>query len=121
MKVLMIEPGKAPYTKEINPGLESLQHEVGGDIEPFYPSETDAAAYIMNDEGKVIGLPLNRGLFDEGAMYDIISGPFLVVGTEESTFGSLSDELILKYTELFRYPEVFVRLNGQIQCIRLKK
>ena len=33
MNVLVVEPYKEPYEKEIDPGLESLQHEVGGDIE----------------------------------------------------------------------------------------
>ena len=28
--VLIVEPGKEPYVKEIDSGLESLQHEVGG-------------------------------------------------------------------------------------------
>ena len=28
--VLMVEPEKKPYVKEIDPGLSSLQHEVGG-------------------------------------------------------------------------------------------
>lgn len=31
--VLAVEPEKAPYVKEIDPGLESLQQEVGGDIQ----------------------------------------------------------------------------------------
>ena len=33
MNVLVIEPMKAPYEKEIESGLESLQHEVDGYIE----------------------------------------------------------------------------------------
>lgn len=36
--VLAVEPEKAPYVKEIDPGLESLQQEVGGDIQAIYPS-----------------------------------------------------------------------------------
>ena len=32
IKVLMIEPEKKPYVKEIGSDLESLQHEVDGDI-----------------------------------------------------------------------------------------
>ena len=30
MNVLVVEPMKAPYEKEIESGLESLQHEVDG-------------------------------------------------------------------------------------------
>ena len=34
--VLVVEPDKKPYVKEIPSSLESLQHEVGGDIEAVY-------------------------------------------------------------------------------------
>ena len=36
MTVLVVEPRKEPYLKEINPGLHSLQVEVGGDIAATY-------------------------------------------------------------------------------------
>ena len=56
--VLIVEPGKEPYVKEIDSGLESLQHEVGGCIEAIYPYE-DPVALVCNEEGKLEGLPLN--------------------------------------------------------------
>mgnify|MGYP000382266717 CR=1 FL=1 len=59
MKVLMVEPGKSPYAAEIESGLKSLQAAVGGDIQAVYPYE-DPVALICNDEGKLMGLPLNR-------------------------------------------------------------
>ena len=62
--VLIVEPGKEPYVKEIDSGLESLQHEVGGCIEAIYPYE-DPVALVCNEEGKLEGLPLNRALRDE--------------------------------------------------------
>ena len=99
MKVLIVEPEKAPYAAEIPTGLESLQKQVGGLIQALYLSDV---ALICNDEGKLIGLPWNRPLFDEdGNLYDIIAGTFLVVGLTEDDFGSLTDEQIRKYTELF--------------------
>ena len=57
--VLIVEPGKEPYVKEIDSGLESLQHEVGGYIEAVYPYE-DPVALVCNEEGKLEGLPLNQ-------------------------------------------------------------
>ena len=36
MKVLMIEPGKAPYEAELDGSLESMQEAVGGGIEGYY-------------------------------------------------------------------------------------
>ena len=114
MTVLVVEPMKEPYVKEIDPGLHSLQAEVGGDIGATYPY-SDPVALVCNDEGKLIGLNLNRGLRDEnGEIYDIVAGTFLVVGLGEEDFASLSPELIQKYTEQFKTPERFMQINGNI-------
>ena len=114
MTVLVVEPMKEPYVKEIDPGLHSLQAEVGGDIGAAYPFR-DPVALVCNDEGKLIGLDLNRGLRDEnGELYDIMAGTFLVVGLGEEDFASLSPELAQKYMEHFRQPEQFISLGGQI-------
>ena len=117
MTVLVVEPGKAPYVKEIDPGLESLQHEVGGWIEAVYPFE-DPVAIICNEEGKMEGLPLNRALFtEEHGVYDIIAGTFLVTGLTEDNFGSLNDEQIKKFSDRFRCPEAFLSIDGKILVI----
>ena len=102
IRILIVEPGKAPYAAEIPAGLAALQDKVEGLIQALYPFD-DPIAVIANDEGKLLGLPWNRPLFDEdGNIYDILVGTFLVVGLTEDDFGSLSDELIQKYTEVFR-------------------
>ncbi|MCC2255656.1 antirestriction protein ArdA [Ruminococcus sp. CLA-AA-H200] len=117
MTVLVVEPRKEPYVKEIDPGLRSLQAEVGGDIGAAYPFR-DPVALVCNDEGKLIGLDLNRGLRDEnGELYDIMAGTFLVVGLGEEDFASLSPELAQKYMEHFRQPEQFISLGGQIIAV----
>ena len=117
MTVLVVEPRKEPYVKEIDPGLHALQAEVGGGIGAAYPF-SDPVALVCNDEGKLIGLDLNRGLRDEnGEIYDIMAGTFLVVGLGEEDFTSLSPELAQKYTEHFRQPEQFISLGGQIIAV----
>ena len=117
MTVLVVEPMKEPYVKEIDPGLHALQAEVGGDIGATYPF-SDPVALVCNDEGKLIGLDLNRGLRDEnGEIYDIMAGTFLVVGLGEEDFTSLSPELAQKNTEHFRQPEQFISLGGQIIAV----
>lgn len=89
MKVLMVEPGKAPYETEIEGGLESLQKAVGGSIQAVYPYD-DPVALICNEEGKLMGLPLNRSLTDDnGEIYDIIAGNFILTGLTEDNFGDL--------------------------------
>lgn len=118
MKVLMVEPGKVPYEAEIDPGLESLQAAVGGDIQAMYPFD-DPVGIVCDEEGKFKGSPLNRALRDEnGDVYDIIAGKFLIVGLGEENFQSLPDDLIEKYTEEFKHPEEFFRIAGKILAVR---
>ena len=112
--VLVVEPEKVPYVKEIYPGLKSLQNEVDGWIEAVYPFE-DPVAIICNEEGKMNGMPPNRALYDEdGQVYDIVAGQFLVVGLTEDNFGSLTDEQIKKFSDRFQSPEGFMRIGNQI-------
>lgn len=112
MRILRVEQYKPPFVKEIDPGLESLQSEVDGWIETIYPFEDDIAL-ICNEEGKINGLELNRALRDEnGEVYDVIAGPFLIVGCGEENFDSLSEDMIDKYREIFSQPEVFIRTNS---------
>lgn len=118
MKVLMVEPGKSPYETEIEGGLKSLQAAVGGDIQATYPFD-DLVGLICNDEGKLMGLPLNRALYDdEGHLYDIVPGNFLIVGLGEEDFTDLPADLMEKYTEHFKYPEKFFRLAGEIVAVK---
>ena len=117
LTVLVVEPMKEPYVKEIDPGLHALQAEVGGDIAASYPFD-DPVGLVLNDEGKLIGLDLNRGLRDEhGEIYDIVAGTFLVVGLGPESFASLPPDMIQKYTEQFKRPELFASINGQIVSV----
>lgn len=114
MNVLVVEPGKKPYEKAIQPGLSSLQHEVGGYIEIISPFE-EPVALILDEEGKLKGKELNRALRDdEDNIYDAIAGTFIIAGRGDSDLTSLDDAYIKKFTEVFKIPEMFVRINGKI-------
>ncbi len=114
LTVLVVEPGKVPYPKQIPDTLQSLQKEVGGYIEAVYPFK-DPVCVICNEEAKLDGLPLNRSLRDEqGQIYDIVAGTFLVAGLGEENFTSLSPELLDKYSRHFAMPEMFTSLGGKI-------
>ena len=120
MTVLVVEPGKHPYTKKIQPGLKSLQREVGGYIEAVYPFP-EPVAIVCRETGKLDGCPLNRALRDEtGAIYDIIAGTFLVLGLTEEDFGSLSPELVQAFTQRFQNPETFAMVNGELLAFPLE-
>ena len=112
--VLVVEPEKQPYAKEIPSSLESLQHEVEGCIQATYPF-AEPVALICDEEGKLNGSPLNRALRDnEGHIYDIMAGTFLVVGLGEDHFTSLAPELVQRFAEHFKTPELFAKINGKL-------
>lgn len=114
LKVLVVEPLKHPQVKEISGTLRSMQEIVGGTIQALYPFD-DQAAIIVNDEGKMLGLLPNRGLRDDdGNLYDIICGTFLICGLAEDNFGSLSNEQIKKYEKEYETPELFLRICGDV-------
>lgn len=73
MTVLVVEPMKEPYIKDIGTDLKSMQSAVDGDIQAIYPYD-DLVAIVCNEEGKINGLPLNRAVYDEDKnMIDIIA------------------------------------------------
>lgn len=62
---------------------------------------------VCNEEGKNLGLPFNRPLFDENDLpYDIICGTFFVAGLGVEDFVSLTEEQIRRYKE--HYDRVMV-------------
>lgn len=98
IKVLYVEPNKLPIEMIIDNTLEKKQELVGGYIQCAYLLDDDNVSLICNEEGKLDGLPLNR---DIG--YDIIAGPFIIVGDdfENGEFISLTDAQIEKYKKRF--------------------
>ena len=119
MTVLVVEPLKPAYLKTISGDLKSLQKEVGGLNDATYPFE-DRVAVVLNDKGKLDCLMPNRGLYDnDGNLYDIVAGTFLVVGLEEENFCSLNEEMAAKYLEKYKVPEIVVCINGQLGMLQI--
>lgn len=97
MRVLIVEPLKPPYEREIDSGLESMQKIVDGYIQSIYPFEDEEIALICNEEGKLMGLPFNRTLRDEsGTIYDVVAGIFFLCRApiDSDRFASLTAEQI---------------------------
>lgn len=111
MQVLLVEPGKEARPFEMEDTLKAMQTSVGGCIQALYPWE-DNAALVCNDEGKVMGLPLNRALED----YDVIAGTFFVCGLKEDEFCSLSNGQMERYKAMFQSPELFFRCDAGIMA-----
>ena len=98
IRIMVFEPGRAPYTTMLEDSLEHRQELVGGDIECIpLPCET---VLCCNASGKLTGLPENRQYGP-----DILHGTFfLYCDTPEGRGVSLTDEQIAMYQEYFPQP-----------------
>ena len=122
MRVLVIEPELRPEVREIDGSLKSMQEVVGGWIQALFPFD-EPLALVCNDEGRLLGLPANRGLRDEaGQIYDIVCGTFFICGApaDSDHFTSLTPEQIERYLERFYTPEMFWGVNGRIVCLPME-
>ena len=116
MRVLMVEPGMAPYEKEIN-GLEEMQAAVGGLITAIYPFR-EPVALVANDESLLLGMPFNRSV--EGG-YGGINGPFFVCGLDGDEFCSLTSEQMAQYKMKYYHAEVLLgTLGGNLVIMKVK-
>ena len=100
IQVVLCEPMKQARIATITNSLASLQQIVGGYIEAVYPFD-DPVAIICNEEGKLLGMPGNRRLGGGS----VIAGPFLIVGSTEDDFCSLTDSQMEQYSNRFMEPQ----------------
>lgn len=116
INVLIVEPNELPYEKEIPSTLKTLQNIVGGLIECTGMMDDSDVVLIMNEEGKINKLPLNR---DIG--YDIIAGTFIIAGDdiENGDFKSLTKDQVEKYKKRFDGQSI-TETKNKIAAIMLK-
>lgn len=102
IKILKIEPCKAPEVVTLVNELEELQKAVsiGADYVGLIEiiAIDDDICILCNEEGKLIGLPPNRRIG-----HDVICGVFYILGEnpDEGELISLSDDDIEKYKAIF--------------------
>ena len=94
LRILMVEPHKAPYEASVPHELTAMQQAVGGLIEVV--RNGDGTLIISNEEGKLLGVEGNRRIPG-----DVLAGPFFVVGDAGETFRSLTEEELERYRERF--------------------
>ena len=116
MTVLYIQVGKKTQVIRIRHMLSEMQRLVGGTISSFTPFD-DGSVMIVNDNGKNEGLEFNRTVRNKkGKVIDIIAGDFFIcyAPPDRPDFSNLPDELIRKYSELFKTPKVFIKIDGKL-------
>ena len=102
MKILVIEPGKHPYEKEISGTLKEMQEIVGGPIQAIYPFR-DKVGVVCNDEGLLLRMPFNRKVDEDCYIF----GTFFVCGLGVEDFTSLPEKLMEKYRQRFYSPQIY--------------
>ena len=119
IKVLMVEPGKKAYEKEIGTTLQELYSALDCEcIQTFYPYE-DLVVIVCDDEGKINGGRPNRAIYGEdGKMMDIVCGKFFICDCSTDQFKSLPDDMMQKYKKQFLLPERFCRINNEILAVK---
>ncbi len=124
LTVLLVEPEKKPRVVTIPHTLEEMQKLVGGHIECIQPFTDDEVALISNEEGKLLGLPLNRAIFwkDSTEPFDIIAGTFFIVGapSDSEEFESLPEDKLETYAKRFAHPECFFKAFGKLHIIPME-
>ena len=95
IRVLIVEPIRDPYIKEIDNTLEEKQNIVGGLLQ-FIELERNIDL-ICNEEGKLHNLEINKIIKN-----DVICGNFIICGQENGNSISLTDKQIMKYKKLFK-------------------
>ena len=108
LHVLIIENGKEPYEAEIRDELKAKQSVVGGLIEPVYFADNNEALIYCDEEFLLKNYEPNRRVGDT-----IIHGTFMVIGNGVNSHGemtdfSLTDDQIEDFSEMFKYPLIYL-------------
>ena len=119
--VVACYPGEKAEITTIGHTLDSMKSFVDGFIQAIYPFE-DNVAIVCNEEGKIRCLEPCRALYDEeGKIYDVIAGAFFICGLGEDDFISLTQEQQEQYLAMFRHPQMFFLLNGEMVAIPMEE
>ena len=124
MKIIYVEVGKPAVKLDVENKLEKLQSLVGGLIDvssiPDVPKNLNSADIVVNDEGLILGLPVNRLLLDHAGKFEnAIFGNFFICGHRDSEFVSLNNEQIKYFLKRFKHPALVIGHDGKLDVIQL--
>lgn len=109
MNVLVVEPGYAPYEKQISDYKEI--NSIVGATTDFSLIERGEAAIICQEDGEELGLQFNRHISE---LINPIYGPFVICGysVKDRAFTSLSPIQLSSYKKKYHMAEIPVRKEG---------
>ena len=101
MRILVLDPEKTPYSKEIEYDIHAMQEIVGGLIQPICFEPNNDAIVYCNEEFLLHDYAPNRFVGEI-----LVHGTFFVVGNTRNDYGewescSLTEEQVEKYMQQF--------------------
>lgn len=110
IQIVLIEPNKIPYKKLIKNELEEFQKIVEGYIELMSIGKTledHTITIIMNEDGKLLNMPINRVFQHTSYEPLIIVGTFFLTAIDSEGYNvSLSDSVCEELIEIFSENEI---------------
>lgn len=118
-----------PYTEEqrtyvVSSDNKAFKPNMGG--YSIYANSLDGVdkmvrleAYMAAEHGGKNGWKVERCYTEVQTreMFDIIAGTFFICDCSGESFGSLSEDQLKKYTEMFKQPERFLQINDEIVAL----
>lgn len=98
--------------------LEAKQRYVGGTIQAICFDTEHSLNIICNDDGKLLGLPMNRAWVVDGKVIDVIVGDALICRHKGAEFCSIHEED--KEIILNTFMPIIAYLKGKFAVINAK-
>ena len=123
--VLYIQTMKPPQVIKIPDNQTIMENIIGGKMDEYHPFADDVA--LICDRSSKDKKPLNRSVYTEPdkngnrELMDIIAGNFFIclAPINEGRYKSLPDNLIKKYSDMFRCPERFIRSGNNVTSVKI--
>lgn len=113
IQIVICEPSKKPYKRTIERTLDAMREIVGGYIEVITIGKTATGArlaIVLNEEGKLEGLPFNKRLITrKSGIADILVGTFFITAFNyQGDEVSLTDGQCATYIKRFAKTEIYI-------------
>ena len=111
IQVVVVEPMKTPYVKEIFNDLSAFQEIVDGYIEIINIGKTETGGHLamtVNEEGKMMNLPFNKRINGRNGS-DLIVGTFFITAYNmQGDNVTLTDDECNRLIKRFKGMEVYL-------------
>ncbi|MDO4500868.1 MAG: DUF3846 domain-containing protein [Erysipelotrichaceae bacterium] len=108
INAVQVNVNERPKVISIEDDLDEYQRIVGGFIDFIQIDDDEDVNVIINDEGKLMGLDINKLIYHNNDLIDVLVGNLLVVGVDNLT-GNVVDlpkEKIDYYMNYFDSPYI---------------